>query len=379
MPLVLRVILVLEAIFSGSTFAFSAPPELLSKSVVFKYPKADPYDRENLYGFNHAPSVVKLPDGRLLAAWFSGPFEASVHQVLLGAYSADGGVSWSSEIVLQDTPHQSDFDPAFIVDGNRTWLFYTAGRWNRYPIVGPRDVERVEIGKQSFKLFGRWTENSGRSWSDAVRILEDNVGWGCRSNGIKISTGELLLPIYDFTSSTAAVVRSDDRGKTWQRLGKAVLPKKVGAGEPSVALLPSGKLLMVLRTRDGFLWKLISEDQGTTWSKPTKTDLPAATSSANIISTSDGRVLLTHNACKPPKRTPLTMRVSSDAGDTWGEPLVLATAKYPTDEEAVFNRSACYPSVTELSDGVVLVVWTEIEIESTRQLGIIHAARVQFR
>ena len=42
-----------------------SPLEILSRSIVFKHPHADPYDRANRYGFNHGPSVTLLPDGRL--------------------------------------------------------------------------------------------------------------------------------------------------------------------------------------------------------------------------------------------------------------------------------------------------------------------------
>src|SRR5881628_3785247 len=81
----------------------TAPPGkcvIVQRSTVYRHPATDPYDLKNLYGFNHAPSVVALPDGRLLAAWFSGPFEASVHQVVLAASSSDGGKSWSAQTIL---------------------------------------------------------------------------------------------------------------------------------------------------------------------------------------------------------------------------------------------------------------------------------------
>jgi hypothetical protein len=119
----------------------TAAARLISKSQVFRYPLADPYDLKNLHGFNHAPSIALLPDGRLLTTWFSGPFEASVHQLILSSISADHGVTWSPAEVIQDTPRTSDFDPAHIVDGQRTWFFFTAGRWNRYPSAGPRQKE----------------------------------------------------------------------------------------------------------------------------------------------------------------------------------------------------------------------------------------------
>src|SRR5207237_3451305 len=60
-----------------------AAPELLSRAVVFNYPETDPYDPGNRYGFNHAPSVTRLANGDLLCAWFSGPYEAAVNQVIL--------------------------------------------------------------------------------------------------------------------------------------------------------------------------------------------------------------------------------------------------------------------------------------------------------
>jgi len=86
-------------------------PSIPHRGVVFSYPNTDPYSLDTRYGFSHAPNICTLPDGRLLVVWFSGPFEASVHQVILAAYSADDGHSWSRAEVLNDFPRRSDFDP----------------------------------------------------------------------------------------------------------------------------------------------------------------------------------------------------------------------------------------------------------------------------
>src|SRR5690606_845633 len=61
---------------------------------VFRDARTDPYDLTNLYGFNHAPSVTRLEGERVMVVWFSGPYEASVHQSVIGAISEDGGRSW---------------------------------------------------------------------------------------------------------------------------------------------------------------------------------------------------------------------------------------------------------------------------------------------
>jgi len=346
----------------------AAPPRVLSRSVVFAHPSSDPYARDNFYGFNHAPSVVLLPDGRLLAAWFSGPFEASVDQVILGAYSSDGGQTWGKSFVLQDFPHKSDFDPAFIADARRTLFFFSAGRENRYPVL---HEEKNQIGVASFKTYVRVTEDSGRTWSQpevaGVRVY-------CRSNGIRLSTGELLLPIYEIPSR-GGVLKSTDGGKTWKRHGAIVTP--AGAGEPSIAELKSGAILMVLRTSDGFLWKTLSTDKGENWSEAVKTSIHAATTSHNIIRLNDGRLLLTLNESAPNVRTPLAMRVSSDDGNTWSDPVTLTHVPIPQPGDNVWAREVSYPSVVLLKDGSVVVVWAKLTLSDTEQWGDIEAVRVR--
>jgi hypothetical protein len=106
------------------------PPGVVeSRATVFEDTHTDPYDRSNYFGFNHAPSVTVLGGNRVMAAWFSGPFEGSVDQVIMGATSDDGGTSWRKARVINDRPRVSDFDPAFINGGNRSYLFFSNGRW----------------------------------------------------------------------------------------------------------------------------------------------------------------------------------------------------------------------------------------------------------
>ena len=344
-------------------------PAVTSRSVVFKHPNGDPYDLTNKYGFNHAASVTTLADGRLLASWFSGPYEGSVHQVILSAHSDDQGRTWSPAEVLQDEPRKSDFDPAFIRDGRRTWFFYSVGRWNRYPFV---QDQASNVGIKSFKLYYRWTDDSGKTWSERQLALE-GLGIGCRSNGIALSTGELVLPLHGYVSGVASVLKSSDRGRTWRRCGHVTTATV--AHEPSVAELPSGELLMAIRTRDGHLWTSRSRDKGETWAAAEQSPLVAAASSHNVLRLRDGRIVLTHNESKPPLRTPLTMRVSGD-GATWGEPVRLSEVPIPGPNDDAWSRQVSYPSATELSDGSVLAVWGEIYVGALTQYGDIHAARV---
>jgi hypothetical protein len=352
--------------------AEAAPVEVVSRAQVFKYDTAEPYDRQNLYGFNHAPSVVLMPDGRLLAAWFSGPYEAAVNQVILGSYSSDGGATWSGVQVLQDDPVRSDFDPAFIRAGERVYMCYSVGRWNKYPGYRPGPDEVAATGPESFTIQCRWTDDSGATWTDPLRV-HDSTGWGCRSNGVQLETGALILPTHDFLKWQSAALKSEDGGKTWIR-SEPVSPKSGGAAEPCIARCKSGELVMATRCRDGVMRFSRSSDRGASWTVPEPADIQAGDSSPSLISLTDGTLLLTYTASKPPYRTSLGVRTSRDEGRTWSEVFELASVKPAGEGEDFWSHSACYPSASELADGRVIVVWTQISMSPSWQGGVIESA-----
>ena len=85
-----------------------------------------------------------------MCAWFSGPFEGAVNQVILGSVSEDGGRSWGKSRVVNDAPRVSDFDPGFINAGGRTLLFFSNGLWTEPPSPGPNKSGRPMVGVDSF-------------------------------------------------------------------------------------------------------------------------------------------------------------------------------------------------------------------------------------
>ncbi|MEO7652192.1 MAG: sialidase family protein, partial [Bryobacteraceae bacterium] len=344
---------------------------VLHRSTVFSFPITDPYDAANRYGFSHAPNICTLPDGRLLAVWFCGPFEGAVNQVILGAYSADDGQTWSRGEVMQDFPRQSDFDPSLLVSGTRTHLFLIACRWNRYPFV---HGEKNFVGKESYRIFHRVSDDSGRTWSEPTTV-QPEPAFCTRGNGIRHSSGTLLVPIYQMSGDHACVLKSTDDGRTWKRAGRVTCP--MGTEEPVIAELRSGAVMMILRTRDGYLWRAISTDRGETWAASTKTDIVAARASHSILRTRDGRLVLTHDECPPPNRTPLTVRVSNDDGESWSAPFTLTDVPVPKPGDKVWGRQVTYPSATELRDGTLGVVWADLSMADDSQAGEIRFARVK--
>ncbi|MFN7921579.1 MAG: sialidase family protein, partial [Bryobacteraceae bacterium] len=182
---------------------------------------------------------------------------------------------------------------------------------------------------------------------------------------------ELLLPVYQLKGMEAAVLKSTDGGNTWQKRGSVKGPQ--GADEPTIAELPNGGVQMILRTGGGVFWTSVSNDKGDSWAAPERGDLPAARSSHSLVRLRDGRLVLTHDA-DASKRDPLTMRVSSDGGRSWGEPLVIARAR---KVEPPIRSQVSYPSVTELAGGSLVVVWSDLVIGDLEAFGDIQCARVK--
>ena len=137
--------------------------QVLSRSTVFEYPNTDPYDRGNRYGFSHAPSVTRLSDGRLMAAWFSGPFEASVHQVILASFSTDEGRTWSQAEVMQGTPRKSDFDPAFIATEKGMVPFFGGAMESASLCAGREGECGAEVVPHLRAIQRRWWADVGRA------------------------------------------------------------------------------------------------------------------------------------------------------------------------------------------------------------------------
>ena len=322
-----------------------SPLEITDRTVIFTHTNTDPKDTANTSGYNMGPSITVLPDGRLMAVWFSSPSEGAESQHIVQAFSSDQGRTWSEATVLQDFAGKAELFGA----GKETFLFFSA-------FNPPIDI------------YFRRSSDSAKTWTEPVKINQPNHT--TRSNGIQLSTGELLVPLHTRGTKAGGVMKSRDGGKTWTRFGAVANPEGQG-GEPTIAETKSGKIHMMLRTKDGLLWRSINADKGETWSAPEKTSLTATSSASHLLCTRDGTLVLTYNPGPTPLRFPLIMRTSRDEGVTWSELTLLA------DRPAkVGGWSICYPALTELPDGALIAIWAQIKGSPGELYGDIHSARI---
>jgi len=184
---------------------------------------------------------------------------------------------------------------------------------------------------------------------------------------VQLSTGRVVFP-FGFLEGEGSqkfvisAIYSDDDGATWQR-SPSVLDVggagfESGGSEPAVAELPDGRVWMLIRTQNGFLWQSFSADGGATWAPAEPSPLPSSSSGVALLRKSNGRIVVVWNnsVWRTVGRESLALAWTTD-GRTFRGFREIAHTDYPIasgPEEAGYWY-ATNPSACEAPDGTVLV------------------------
>lgn len=220
------------------------------------------------------PTVERLRNGNLLVVYYDATSHTGPDGRIAMTRSKDGGHTWSTPIVVIDTP-LDDRDPSIVElsDGALLMNWFQTD-WSTQPLPTPGGV---------------WTARStdgGRTWSQPVRARSGVYGngewnippvsyatpWVATSAKIlELPDRSLLLPLYGNTPDDAhasiTMLRSRDGGRSWPvHLEIPVAPHPPGNNffEPAIALLGDGSIQLAIRTNNVGYWTS-SRDRGRTW------------------------------------------------------------------------------------------------------------------
>jgi predicted neuraminidase len=305
---------------------------------------------------NAYPTVAALPEGRLFLTWSASDQKKPR---IVGAFSSDGGKTWSAPEDLIDTPNRGDYDPNIIVAKDEIQVYST---------TTPEPQKVIDIS-ETWKVSRQF---NGSAWTKPERMPQHRKYLvGKIHVGLTLPDGTLVMPYsWDVpaeegrpvsTEGTmklkSGVLLSRDNGKTWTAGGDMfVEPPRTsdfgtgGVCEPSMVLLENGEIFALLRTSDVWHYESRSRDGGKTWDVPKPSPLQGHNTPAALCRLKGSRDVLVVWNNSPRHRSPLDVALSQDNGKTWSPPKTLASP---------VGVQASYPSAAQAADGTLVVVWQQ--------------------
>ncbi len=298
---------------------------------------------------------------------------------LVSIRSSDGGRTWDRPRIEAE-PDPGDvnvYSPCLIRLRNGSILF----SYKHYVQAGPGLQPRCTAVAYS-------SYDEGETFTDK-RIIWQEQEYGFASSTMRMLSGSrLILPVEKIAQGTtfskdenwiSGCAVSDDMGQTWSICpGWVRLPMR-GVMEGHVEELKDGRILKVMRTQLGAVFKAYSEDRGETWSKPQTTGMRAPESCPDLSRTPDGDrlILIWNNSEYDPgftshygKRTPLSVAFSTDEGETF---------QYAGDIETDPGWAYSNPGTVFLRNGKCLVnYWAVKYTPSGWMSGLLHLKTASF-
>lgn len=322
------------------------------------------------FGALNTHNAVTLPDGTL----------ASFHRRAMGGHvpilhqrSTDNGRTWSERETLLNLSVEPWGGPVPLVDreGELHFVISRVRGEGRKP-----NVDRF------IDLYHLRSMDGRTKWTEPKRIYEGYCG--SLQGVFQLKSGRIIAPFADWLPgvptapptgpSVTTCVFSDDGGETWQRSpAKLTAPchdgyngSNYGACEPTLIELKDGRVWLLMRTQDGFLYEAFSPD-GSNWSPAKRSRFHSSNSPAFPIRLPDGRVVVFwNNAENCPRvgkdgvysgRDALHAAISSDEGKTWsGFREVYRDPMRNNSPPKDGDRGTAYPHATVTKDGKILLV-----------------------
>lgn len=285
--------------------------------------KNNPRNSEATFAERRDGSILTIYQAYLPSA--AGGEDNGLNQ-LVSRVSRDGGLTWDAPRVrVTNNPGDVNVYSANLLrlPGANGELLFTFFRY--HVLEGGKPPEA--------SAFICRSSDEGETFSTPVPMFERQP-MGFASGVLKrLPSGRLIHPINRQTGAiwhpsdhdTLGVMLSDDQGRTWRTCKNWIdLPLR-GAMEAHAEALRDGRILMVMRTQIGAVFKSYSGDGGETWSKPQTTGLRQPETCPELIRLSSGELMIVWcNAEYDPgfashygKRSPLTAAISRDEGETW--------------------------------------------------------------
>lgn len=280
----------------------------------------------------HASTVLPLPDGNVVAAWFGGTKEGNDDVKIWVSVREKGkwAEPYSIAVKGESLPH---WNPVlFLRENGEIILYFKYGK----PI--PKWVTYYCISK-----------DGGKSFSEPKVLVPGDKDGGrgpVKNKAIRLKDGTVIAPASKESlrgSWKCFVDISKDDGLSFEHSNFVLRPKKtlktVNMIQPTLWENEKG-VHMLVRTNSGYIYRSDSKDGGKTWCKAYETAMPNPNSGIDLVMLENGILVLIMNPISENwgDRAPLVLMYSADGGDTFTE--------FFKCEETTGDHEFSYPAIT---------------------------------
>ena len=256
----------------------------------------------------HAATVVALPGGDLLAAWFGGSHEGARDVHIYLSREHDG--QWSRpRAVAGRLSTQRDTLRFTRMTGNPVLFFGGDGRLYLIYVT-------VSIGGWAGSALNEMvSSDDGSHWSPARRLVTTpmfNISTLVKENPVPLTDGSVALPVYNESMGMFG---------EWLRLGphgRLLHRYRIDSGTDSLqpALVPVGPVQAFAYMRYGGpapnrILMSGTRDGGRSWSAPRRLKLANPNSAVAALRLSNGQILMVYNP-ETDNRSVLALALSDD-------------------------------------------------------------------
>lgn len=311
--------------------------------------KADSLIMESIFPLQdkhcHGSTIVELPNGDLLAAWFHGSGERTADDVAIkGARYNHNTNKWGEPFTMADVPDFPDINPVLFIDNNKqlwlVWYTVLAYQWQSSVL--------------KYRISDNYLQESGApewKWQDMIHVKPDgNSPEGIGRNDEFVKTLNRKYDEYYLSLVSSGYIKKDDSGTITEALweqarshylgiakglnlisngsdtdekGEKVkaqlgypLMRRIGWQTRNKPLIAGNRILLPLYS-DGFDFSLIAitQNSGKTWQFSEPIVGAGAVQPALALLKDSSIISYMRDNGPPPKR--LMKSISKDWGKTW--------------------------------------------------------------
>ena len=309
---------------------------------------------EGVYHHMHSAALEALPNGDMLAIYFSTPVglaEKDTATTFVQCRRRAGNDYWDMPELLFDTKGGNDQSALLFRDGQRIW-FFGGGR-------GMTDMVPFRVC---------YSDDNGVSWTYNVPRLDKPASDYTAqpvSNAFRDPEGNLYI-VMDAAGSQSFLWRSSDNGLSWHDMGG-----RTDARHSSIVPLDDKGTLLSIGGKnndcEGWNPQNISHDWGATWEKATPGVIPplGTAQRPNMIRLQSGNLLLVTDSYQHKKKiappagwkmgNECVCGVSKDNGKTWTFKALPGTLP---QHHRVEHPSVGYVTVRQSDNGMIHILTT---------------------